>query len=137
MRSRFIEIKKVRIYFYYIIFKVKTCFFAPFLTTHTPNNVHFITYYENNVQSPIRTYSIIALHEHEQEIFHVLELYSTNQIPFCHIKLRSLTCHFLVDNLHFISYSIRFIHHSCRKFTSNFMLLIVNFPRILPHFFHE
>ena len=69
VRSRFIEIKKVRIYFYYIIFKVKTCFFAPFLTTHTPNNVHFITYYENNVQSPIRTYSIIALHEHEQEIF--------------------------------------------------------------------
>ena len=36
-------------------------------------------YYENNVQSAIRKYPIIALHEHE---------------------------HFLVNNLHFITYSI-------------------------------
>ena len=35
-------------------------------------------YYENNVQSAIRKYPIIALHEHE---------------------------HFLVNNLHFITYS--------------------------------
>ena len=36
---------------------------------------------------------------------HVLELYSTNKIPFYHIKLRSITWHFLINNLNFITYS--------------------------------
>ena len=36
---------------------------------------------------------------------------STNQIPFCHIGLRSITCHFLVNNLHFITYSNRIIQN--------------------------
>ena len=99
VRSRSIGIWKVRIYFYCIIFKLKCVFLAPFLTTHTPNNVHFINYYENNVQSPIRTYPIIALHEH-WAIFHVLELYLATQIPFFHIRLRSITYHFLENNLH-------------------------------------
>ena len=49
----------------------------------------------------IRAY---LLHEH-WAIFHVLESYSTNQIPFRHIGLRSITCHFLVNNLHFITHS--------------------------------
>ena len=59
---------------------------------------------------------------------------STNQILFCHIGLRSITCHFLVNNLHFITYSNRIIQNHWRKFTWNFMLPIVNFPRILPRF---
>ena len=37
------------------------------------------------------------------------KLYATNQITFSHIKLRSLTCHFFVNNLNFITYSNRFI----------------------------
>ena len=48
------------ILFYYF----STFFPAPFPTTHMPNNWHSITYYENNVQSPIRTYLIIVPHEH-------------------------------------------------------------------------
>ena len=44
-------------------FYVETCFSAPLLATHTPNNLHFTTYHENNVQSPIRTCTIIILHE--------------------------------------------------------------------------
>ena len=54
---------KVHIYFYRMIFKKKRVFTAPFLTTHSPNNLLSITYYENNVQSPIR-------------IFYALELYT-------------------------------------------------------------
>ena len=93
-------------------FLVKKCFFHSF-----SHNVHAkqltlysITYYENNVQSPIRTHPIIALCEH-QAIFHMLELYSTDQIPFCHIRLCSTTCHFLVNNLHLITYSNHIIQH--------------------------
>ena len=92
-----------------INFKLKSVFFPLlFFTTHTPNNLHFIRYQENNVQSPIRTYPIIELHEHKA-ILYVLELYSANQIPFCHIGLRSITCHFLVNNLRVITYSKRII----------------------------
>ena len=68
------------------------------------NNLHSIMYYENNVQSPIRTYRVIAIHEH-QAIFQLLDLCSTNQIPFCHIRLRSTRCHFQVNNLLFLTYS--------------------------------
>ena len=52
-------------------------------------------YHDNKaqVQSPMRTYLIIALHE-QWAIFNVLELYSTNQIPFCHIGLHPITCYF-------------------------------------------
>ena len=49
--SREVEIHqdmKVSHLFLLYNFKVKTCFSAPFLTTHTPNNLHSITY-ENNV----------------------------------------------------------------------------------------
>ena len=53
-------------------------------------------------QRPIRTYPIIALHKHKA-IFHALELYSTNHIPFCHSLLRSITCRYLVSNPHFIT----------------------------------
>ena len=45
-------------------------------------------------------------HDH-YAIFHVRKLYSTNQISFCHISLRSIACHFLVHNLRFITYSNR------------------------------
>ena len=45
-------------------FQVKMCFSASFPPTHMPNNLHSITYCENNVQNAIRTYPIIAPHEH-------------------------------------------------------------------------
>ena len=67
-------------------------------------SLHSIMCHKNNFQSPTRTYPIIRLHEH-WVIFHVFEWYSTNQIPFCHSRLCSMTCHFFVNNLHFITYS--------------------------------
>ena len=87
-----------------IIFKLKHVFSFLLLMIHMLNNSHSIEYHGNNVQNPIRTYPIIALHEH-YAIFHVLELYSTNQIPLCPFRLCSIMCHFLVSNLHFITYS--------------------------------
>ena len=86
-----------------IILKLKHPFSSPLLTTQMSNNSHSITYHEN-VWSPIRTFPIIALDGH-WVIFHMLELYSTNQIPFYPIRLCSITSHFLVNNLHFIIYS--------------------------------
>ena len=86
------------------IFKLKYVFSFLLLMMHMPNNSHSIKYHGNNVQSTIRTYPIIALHEY-CVIFHVLELYSTNQIPLCTFRLCSIMCHFLVNNLHFITYS--------------------------------
>ena len=53
----------------------------------------------------------------------MLELYSTNQIPFCHIRLCSTTCHFLVNNLHLITYSNHIIqHHRKNSFITCFTL---------------
>ena len=100
---------------------VKTCFFPLLYSTYTPNNLYPTSYHENNVQSPIRTYPIIALHENSA-IFHELELYSTNQIPFCQIRLRSISCHFHVNRVHW------------KNFTCYQMLLIVDFHTILPRF---
>ena len=59
-----IYLNKVCFYFHCIILKLKHVFSTPFLTMHMPNNLHFITHCENNIQSPIRNYPIIALHEH-------------------------------------------------------------------------
>ena len=56
---------KVEIYWHIdiicTILKLERVFSAPLLIAHTPNNLHSITYHENNVQSPIKTYLIIAL----------------------------------------------------------------------------
>ena len=49
---------------FYVIFKLKHVFCSTVLTIHTPNNSLPIIYHENNIQSPIRTYSNIALCEH-------------------------------------------------------------------------
>ena len=37
--------------------------------------------------------------------FHMLELYSTNQIPVTLIRLCSIMCDFLVNNQHLITFS--------------------------------
>ena len=87
-----------------IILKLKYVFSFLLLMMHMPNNSHSIKYHGNNVQSTIRTYTIIALHEY-CVIFHVLELYSTNQIPLRPFKLCSIMWRFLVNNLRFITYS--------------------------------
>ena len=100
-----------------IIFKLKHVFSFLLLMIHMLNNSHSIEYHGNNVQNPIRTYPIIARHEH-YAIFHVLELYSTNQIPLCPFRLCSIMCHFLVNNLHFITYS-KCIFQLQKKFTQN------------------
>ena len=52
LRLRFIGTWKFRISFLYH-FKVKRVFTAPLRTTNTPNNSRSITYYKNNVQSPL------------------------------------------------------------------------------------
>ena len=44
-------------------FKVKTCF-SPLLYSQRSRQTTYITYHERNVQSPIRTYPIVALHEY-------------------------------------------------------------------------
>ena len=62
-----------------IIFKLKHVFSFLLLMIHMLNNSHSIKYHGNNVQNPIRTYPIIARH---YAIFHVLELYFTNQFHF-------------------------------------------------------
>ena len=101
-----------------IILKLKYVFSFLLLMIHMLNNSHSIEYHGNNVQNPIRTYQIIALHEH-YAIFHVLELYSTNQIPLCPFRLCSIMCHFLVSNLHFITYSKCIFQPTKKKFTQN------------------
>ena len=63
-RSRFIWISKVCVYFRCIILKLKHVLSTLFLTMHMSNNLHSIMHCENNIQSPIRKYPIIALHEH-------------------------------------------------------------------------
>ena len=80
---------------FYIIFLLKYFFSSTVLKMHTPNNSLSIVYHENNIQSPIRTYPIIALCEH-WVIFYMPEWYSTNQIPFCHSGFCSIMCYFLV-----------------------------------------
>ena len=83
---------------FFIIWKLKRVFSAPLLTTHTPNNWYSITYHETNVQSPIRTYPIIALNEH-QAILHLLELYSINQIHFATLAFAP-QCPTLLKKIH-------------------------------------
>ena len=63
------DVKGSPLFLLYIIFNLKSVFPAPFLTTHTPNNLHSITYYENNVQSPIWIYPITARHEDKAIFF--------------------------------------------------------------------
>ena len=63
------DVKGSPLFLLYIIFNLKCVFPAPFLTTHTPNNLHSITYYENNVQSPIWMYPITARHEDKAIFF--------------------------------------------------------------------
>ena len=101
-----------------IIFKLKHVFSFLLLMIHMLNNSHSIEYHGNNVQNPIRTYPIIARHEH-YAIFHVLELYFTNQIPLCPFRLSSILCHFLESNLHFITYSKCIFQPTKKKFTQN------------------
>ena len=81
LRSRFIGIWKVRISFI-VSFLSWTCCYRS--TTHNANAKQLIFHHVPWKQRPkfIRTYPIQALHEH-QAIFHVLELYSTNQIHIC------------------------------------------------------
>lgn len=114
LRSRFIWNVRINC----VIFKFKCVFSAPLLKTYTPNNVHSITYHDNNVQSPFIIYLIIALNKH-WAIFHVLELSSTNQIPFCQIRLRSISCHFPVNKLHLITYSYHIVQPHWKKFRWN------------------
>ena len=103
---RFIRIWKVCIEIFWFIFKSKHVFSTPLLVTHMPNNLHSIMYHDNNIQSPMTTYQVIVLHGH-WAIFHLLEFYPTNQIPFCQSRLHSslFRNHYLVSscNTHTLS----------------------------------
>ena len=71
-RIRIVHILLLYHFTFYVIFKLKHVFSSTVLTIHTPNNYLSIIYHENNIQSPIRTYSNIALCEH-WVIFYVPE----------------------------------------------------------------
>ena len=74
---------------------------------------------------------IIALSEH-WAIFHLLELYSTNQIPLCQIRLRSISCNFPVNKLHLITYSYRIVQPT----EKNQMELNATGSEFFTQFFH-
>ena len=86
-----------------VIFKLKRV--IPLLYSQLTRPLNNLLHQVHTIKTKyIRTYLITTLYEHKA-IFHVLELYSINQIPLCQIGLRSITCHFLLNNLHLIMYS--------------------------------
>ena len=69
---------------------------------------------ENEISS--EEFSLVAekaVRQYFNSLFRILlfELYSTDQIPLCLIRLFSITSYFLVNNLHFITYSNRIIQY--------------------------
>ena len=68
-------------------FKVRTCFFRSF--THSSHAKQLTFHHVPRKQRPKSNKNIS---NHCTAIFHVLELYSSNQIPFCQIRLRSNAC---------------------------------------------
>ena len=111
-----------------VIFKLKRV--IPLLYSQLTRPLNNLLHQVHTIKTKyIRTYLITTLYEHKA-IFHVLELYSTNQIPLCQIGLRSITCHFLLNNLHLIMYSNSILQpHWKKKITWNQTLLIANFSR--------
>ena len=112
LRLRFICIWKVCILHFCIIFKlIKSVFFAAkqLIFQHVPWKQHP----KSNEKTPN-----LVLHEH-YAIFYVFELYSTNQIRFCQIKLCSIICHFLVNKLYLITYSNFIVEPLWKKSTWN------------------
>ena len=91
-------------------FKVRTCFFRSF--THSSHAKQLTFHHVPRKQRPKSNKNIS---NHCTAIFHVLKLYSSNQIPFCQIRLRSNACHFLVNNLHLITYSYRIVQPHWKK----------------------
>ena len=91
-------------------FKVRTCFFRSF--THSSHAKQLTFHHVPRKQRPKSNRNIS---NHCTAIFHVLELYSSNQISFCQIRLRSNACHFLVNNLHLITYSYRIVQPHWKK----------------------
>ena len=99
-----------RVHIICIIFKLKLAFSAPLLTTYTQRP-------SRTIKKPPKSDQNIPIHctTWTLAIFHALELYSTNQILFCQLRLRSITCYFLVNNLHFIAYSDRIVRPHWKK----------------------
>ena len=69
---------------------------------------------ENEISS--EEFSLVAekaVRQYFNSLFRIMlfELYSTDQIPLCLIRLFSITSYFLVNNLHFITYSNRIIQY--------------------------
>ena len=91
-------------------FKARTCFFRSF--THSSHAKQLTFHHVPRKQRPKSNKNIS---NHCTAIFHVLELYSSNQIPFCQIRLRSNACHFLVNKLHLITYSYRIVQPHWKK----------------------
>lgn len=83
------------------------------------------------MKSQIRTYIVTALHEC-QAIFHMLDLYSTNQVLFLHNRLYTIPCHFLVNNLHCITYYYHIIQ-SLNKFHKELNTTVSEFSLRLSH----
>ena len=62
---------------------------------------------------PLKIFKILL------KIFKDLSFSCKDLQGFCQIRLRSITCHFLVNNLHLITYSNRIIQPHWKKFTLN------------------
>ena len=108
VKSRFNKIWKVCIYFC-IIFKLKCVFpllFSQCTHQKTCMRLHTMKKHPKSNQNIANHCTTCQL----KAIFHVLKLYSANQIPFC-LRLPFITCNFLVNNLHFMMYSKCIIQH--------------------------
>ena len=113
LKSRFIGIWKVRIYFYCIIFKLKRVFPPPFsqLTRQTTCIPSGTTKTRSKSNRNIPNHCITWTAGNFLRAWIVFD--QSNSIS--HIRLRSITCHFLVNNLNVITYSNRFIQPHWEK----------------------
>ena len=69
--------------------------------------------------------------------FHMLELYSTNQIPVTLIRLCSIMCHFLVNNQHLITFSNHIVQPHWKIFTKCCWQYIFHTILLCFEFFYE
>ena len=111
-------------------------FFPLLYSQHTCQTTYILSY-TTKTMSKVQSEHTQSLHyKNIKQIFHMLELYSTSQIQFCHIGLPFIMCHFLVNNLHFITYSNCIVWPHWKNLH---ILLILSFPPNSPtfDFFYE
>ena len=115
----YLDMKGSHLTFLYLLSQ-KGVFSAPLLTTQT-NQTIYIPSLTMKATAKVQSEHTKSLHYMNiRQLFHMLQLYSTSQIPFCQIRLRSIACHFLVNNLHLITYSNCIVQTHLKNFSWNF-----------------